>query len=88
MQMALQALAATSCGAALWLALKRALVLAFNMLDLFRHLRAHTPAQVDTDLGNLGEVIAFPPHGIRSLSCDPCDEVLPPSAAPKDRPTH
>lgn len=57
------------------------------MLDLFRHLRTHTPPDVP-DLGNLGEVIAFPPHGIRSLPGDPCDEVLPPSALPKDRPAH
>lgn len=51
------------------------------MLDLFRHLRIHAPATPDqgVDLGNLGEVVAFPPHGIPSLPGDPCDETMPPA---------
>lgn len=35
-------------------------------------------ADQDNDLGNLGEIIAYPPKGIPSTrDNDPCDEVLP-----------
>lgn len=50
------------------------------MLDLFRHRRAPDvkERQEDHDLGNLGEVLAYPPHGLPSdYSADPCDEMLP-----------
>lgn len=43
-----------------------------------RVITTPTPA---TDLTHLGEVIAYPPHGIQSLpQNDPCDEVMPPSS--------
>lgn len=35
-------------------------------------------ADHDHDLGNLGEIIAYPPKGIpNARDNDPCDEVLP-----------
>lgn len=50
------------------------------MLNLFRHHRAPDvkERQEDQDLGNLGEIIAYPPKGIpNARDNDPCDEVLP-----------
>ena len=50
-------------------------------MNLFRHLFAHTPVD-DIDMGNIGEVVAYPPPGIPSLPSDPCDETMPTN--PKD----
>ncbi|MCG6111550.1 MAG: hypothetical protein MEQ74_05095 [Paracoccus sp.] len=50
------------------------------MLDLFRHHRVPDVKEgpEDYDLGNLGEIIAFPPNGIpNARDNDPCVEVLP-----------
>lgn len=46
-------------------------------MQLFRHLLAHTPKEEPIDMGNLGEVVAYPPPGIPSLASEPCDETMP-----------
>ncbi len=57
-------------------------------MNLFRHLVAHTAKEEPIDMGNLGEVVAYPPPGVPSLASDPCDETMPGKRGVSDVPAN